>query len=102
MIGRITTSPSIATGRCTILCIPKIAACGGLIIGVESIEPKTPPFVIVKVPPVISSGVIFPSLALIAKRLISLSISAKDMRSALRTTGTINPFGDETAIPISA
>ena len=64
-------------------------------------DPKTPPFVMVKVPPVISSGVIFPSLALIAKRFISLSISTKLIFSAFRTTGTINPFGEETAIPIS-
>ena len=102
MIGLISTLPLIATGLSTMLCIPKIADWGGLIIGVESIEPKTPPFVMVKVPPVISSGVILPSLALIASLFISLSISARLILSAFLTTGTINPFGDETAIPISA
>ena len=56
------------------LCIPNIADCGGLRIGVESIEPKTPPFEIVKVPPLISSTVISPSLALSANLLISDSI----------------------------
>ena len=83
------------------LCIPKIPDCGGLIIGVDNILPKTPPLVIVNVPPVISSTVICPSRALIAKRLISASIPRKVKFSALRTTGTINPFGPETAIEIS-
>ena len=35
----------------------------GLMIGVESMEPNTPPLVIVKVPPVISSMVSLPSRA---------------------------------------
>ncbi len=34
-----------------------MADCGGLMIGVESIDPNTPPLVMVKVPPVISSTV---------------------------------------------
>jgi argininosuccinate synthase len=55
------------------LCIPNIADCGGLIIGVDNIDPNTPPLVIVNVPPVISSGVILPSRALIAKRLIEIA-----------------------------
>ena len=84
------------------LCIPNIADCGGLMIGVESIDPKTPPFVMVKVPPVISSGVILPSLALIANLLMSDSISWSSIPSAFRTTGTMSPLGDETAMPISA
>ena len=65
-------------------------------------EPNTPPFVMVKVPPVISSGVIFPSRALIANRLISRSISANDICSAFLSIGTIRPFGEDTATPISA
>ena len=83
------------------LCIPKIPLCGGLIIGVDNIEPKTPPLVIVNVPPVISSTVICPSLALIAKRFTSLSTPLKDKFSAFLITGTIKPFGPETAIEIS-
>ena len=70
-------------------------------IGVESILPKTPPLEIVKVPPVISSTVICPSRALIANLLISDSIPRKDKFSAFLTTGTINPFGPETATEIS-
>ena len=35
--------------------MPRMALCGGLRIGVDSSEPKTPPLVMVKVPPVRSS-----------------------------------------------
>ena len=43
------------TGRCWILCMPRMPLCGGLRIGVDISEPKTPPLEIVKVPPVRSS-----------------------------------------------
>ena len=46
--------------------MPRIALCGMLRIGVESSEPKTPPFVIVNVPPVSSSSVSEPSRARVA------------------------------------
>ena len=59
------------------LCIPSIADCGGFKIGVESIDPKTPPFEMVNVPPDISSTVINPSRARIASLLISFSIAEK-------------------------
>ena len=83
------------------LCIPKIALCGGLIIGVESIEPKVPPLVMVKVPPVISSTEIFPSRTFVAKSFIFNSIPLKDKVSASLIIGTISPFGPETATEIS-
>src|SRR5690606_14098382 len=102
IIGAITTCPFTATGLSMILCIPKIPDCGGLIIGVDNIEPKTPPLVMVNVPPVISSTVILPSLARVANLLISASMPLKVNNSAFRTTGTINPFGPDTAIEISA
>ena len=70
--------------------------------GVDSIEPKTPPLVMVKVPPVISSTVIWPSRARMARRLISASIWSRLMDSALRTTGTMRPLGELTAMPMSA
>ncbi len=35
--------------------MPKMADCGGLIIGVPIIDPKTPPLLMVKVPPSMSS-----------------------------------------------
>ena len=88
--------------RSTILCIPKMADCGGFIMGVDNMEPNTPPLVMVKVPPSISSILILPSRALIANLLISDSTPAKSNNSALRTTGTINPLGELTAIEMSA
>ena len=45
--------------------------------GVDNMDPNTPPLEIVKVPPVMSSTVICPSRARMAKRLASLSISQK-------------------------
>ena len=51
IIGRITTWPLTATGRSWILCRPRMPTCGGLRIGVLSSEPKTPPLVMVNVPP---------------------------------------------------
>ncbi|MOA58355.1 hypothetical protein D3C78_1827430 [compost metagenome] len=56
------------------LCIPKIADCGALMIGVDIIEPNTPPLVIVNVPPVISSIESLFSRALRAKLITSCSI----------------------------
>ncbi len=84
------------------LCIPKIADCGGLIIGVDNIEPNVPPLVIVNVPPVISSTVILPSLTLVAKSLMLASTPLNVIFSAFLRTGTIKPFGPDTAIEISA
>ena len=65
--------------------------CGGLRIGVLSSEPKTPPLVIVNVPPRRSSSVSVPSFARFAKSRMPCSMSANDMRSASRSTGTTRP-----------
>ena len=46
--------------------LPGLRAIAKWGIGVDSIDPKVPPFVIVKVPPSISSSVIFPAFAFIA------------------------------------
>ena len=43
--------PSTTVGLSTMLCMPSTPDCGGLRIGVESIEPYIPPFEIVNVPP---------------------------------------------------
>ena len=75
--------------------------CGGFRIGVLSSEPKTPPLVIVNVPPLRSSSVSVPFCALPAKSRIASSMSAKDSRSASRITGTTRPFGAPTAMPMS-
>ena len=37
------TLPLITTGRSNIPCMPRMADCGGLIIGVPNNEPNTPP-----------------------------------------------------------
>ena len=63
IIGRITICPSTTTGRSWILCMPRIALCGALTIGVDSSDPNTPPLVMVKVPPVSSSIVMLPERA---------------------------------------
>ncbi len=51
IIGRATTWPSRTAGRSSMACRPRMPLCGGLMIGVESIEPYTPPLEIVNVPP---------------------------------------------------
>ena len=81
--------------------MPKIADCGIFIIGVLINDPKTPPFVIVKVPPVISSMVSLFSFAFVASSTTFFSISAILRLSAFLITGTTKPFGAETAMDIS-
>src|SRR5262249_17812510 len=63
IMGRITTWSSMATGRFWIACIPRMPLWGGFRMGVERSEPKTPPLVIVKVPPWRSLTAIVPSRA---------------------------------------
>ena len=75
--------------------------CGGFRIGVLSIDPKTPPLVIVNEPPLRSSSVSVPFCALPANSRIACSMPAKDRSSALRITGTTRPCGAPTAIPMS-
>ena len=70
-------------------------------IGVESMDPKTPQLEMVNVHPVMSSTVILQSRALTAKRPISCSIPEKLKSYALRTTGTMSPFGPDTATLMS-
>jgi hypothetical protein len=70
-------------------------------IGVDSIEPKTPPLLIEKVPPVSSSMPSLPSRAFTPYSAIFFSISAKVIWSALRRMGTTKPRGEPTAMPMS-
>ena len=67
------TFPLIATGLSKVPCMPRIADCGGLMIGVPKSDPKTPPFEMVKVPPSISSTERAPCRAKPAKRANSRS-----------------------------
>lgn len=71
------------------------STCGGLMTGVLKRLPQTPPFDIVNVPPAISSIDMEPSFAFLARVLISFSISAKFIFSALRITGTTRPLNKE-------
>ena len=43
--------PLTSDGALMMACMPRMALCGGLTIGVEKSEPKVPPLVMVKVPP---------------------------------------------------
>ncbi len=70
-------------------------------IGVESIEPKTPPLEIENVPPVRSSSESLPSAAFLPNSAIFFSMSAKLIWSALRRIGTTRPRGEPTAMPMS-
>ncbi|KAG7259795.1 hypothetical protein CRUP_001223 [Coryphaenoides rupestris] len=63
-------------------CMPKMADCGGLMMGVPNSEPNTPPLLMVNVPPSMSSTA--------SCALMVLSMSAKFMVSTLRITGTTN------------
>ena len=101
IIGLATISPLITTGRCTMLCMPRMADCGGLMIGVPLRDPNTPPLLIVNVPPVISSMERVPSFAFLPYVAIDRSTSAKVMASTLRKTGTTRPLGAETATETS-
>ena len=49
------TCPFLTTGRSKTPCMPRMADCGGLMMGVPNSEPNTPPLEIVKVPPLMSS-----------------------------------------------
>lgn len=51
----ITTFPAMATGLCTMACMPRMADCGGLMMGIDSREPNTPPLLTVNVPPCMSA-----------------------------------------------
>ena len=60
-----------------------------------------PPFVMVKVPPLISSIVSLLFFAFVASSTTAASTPAILKLSALRITGTTKPFGALTAIDIS-
>lgn len=70
-------------------------------IGADKKLPNTPPLEIVKLPPVISSRVNCPLLALSANSCMDYSISEIDFPYTSLITGTTNPLGEETATEIS-
>lgn len=69
--------------------------------GVPINDPNTPPLLIVKVPPFMSSGVILFSFPFLANNNNCFSMSAKLSVSQLRSTGTNNPLGVATATEMS-
>ena len=75
--------------------------CGGFRIGVLISEPKTPPLVMVNVPPFRSSRVSVPLPARAAKSRMPSSTPANDIWSASRSTGTTSPPSAPTATPMS-
>lgn len=95
------TCPLRAIGLSKMPCMPRMALCGGLMMGVPINEPNTPPLLIVKVPPSISSTAMAPRRAFSPKPANSISISAKFLLSTLRNTGTTRPFGVATATEMS-
>ena len=64
LTGLISILPLTAIGLSLMACRPSTPVCGRLMIGVPIMEPKTPPLLIVKVPPAMSSIVSLPSRAL--------------------------------------
>ena len=91
----------LTTGRSSIRCMPSTPDCGGLMIGVDISEPNTPPLVMVKVPPCMSSMVRVPSFARRPKSPMTCSISETRNLSASRITGTTRPCGADTATEMS-
>ncbi len=62
---------------CVMLCMPRMADWGGLMMGVDSIDPYTPPLLMVNVPPAISSMLMVPSRALRARSFMACSKAFK-------------------------
>src|SRR6185436_6499126 len=54
--GVLAVGSSITTGRFLIASVARIATCGWLMIGTVNVVPNGPMFVMVNVPPMISSG----------------------------------------------
>uniref|UniRef100_A0A6B0UJ95 Uncharacterized protein n=1 Tax=Ixodes ricinus TaxID=34613 RepID=A0A6B0UJ95_IXORI len=76
IMGRISTFPATLTGRSKTACMPRMADWGGLMMGVPNMEPKTPPLLMVKVPPSMSSMAKLPVRAFSPRTLIAFSMSA--------------------------
>ena len=77
----------------------RIADSPGLMIGVPASTPKTPTLVIVKVPPLISAGCVFPSRATAVRSLRAAARSTSDRSCASLTLGTTSPRGVAAAMP---
>ncbi len=96
---RMAMASSRTTGRFSMVPIPRMATWGWLMIGVPKRLPKTPGFVIVKVPPCTSSTFSFFVRARSARSLTAFAMPRRFFSSAFRTTGTMRPQSRATAIP---
>ena len=94
MIGLIFISPSTTTGRSTMLCMPRTPDWGKFRIGVDNIEPYTPPLLMVNVPPCRSSIVSFPSLARDGK------LTIEDLQGGTFTISNGGVYGSMLSTPI--
>jgi hypothetical protein len=90
MMGRASIFPATTTARSLIACMPRMADCGGLMMGVDSSEPYTPPLLMVNVPPAMSSMLIVPSRAFLPSR---------PMACTCRVTQLMRPQ-TQTAMPL--
>ncbi len=115
--GLISTLPLIATGLSLIAWRPRTPVWGRLMIGVPISEPKTPPLLMVKVPPAMSSMVNLLSRAyscqqqsclssnmlftFLPRSEMACSMPIMSIDSAFRTTGVTRPFGVATATLMS-
>src|SRR5215208_2906112 len=88
------------TGRFTTASRSRMAICGWLMIGVASTAPKAPGLVMVKVPPLSSSGESCFLRARCATSSMRAASPSCDSSWAFRITGTISPSSpSDTAIP---
>ncbi len=80
--------------------MPRMAACGWLMMGVPNCSPKMPELVSVKVPPEISSGASFLPRARSATSTMARAMPRKLCSSVCLMTGTIRPQSSATAMPM--
>mmetsp|Transcript_1425 Transcript_1425/g.3501 ORF Transcript_1425/g.3501 Transcript_1425/m.3501 type:complete len:239 (+) Transcript_1425:132-848(+) len=96
------SGPSLATTFFSVPPTARMHACGALMMAVNCLMPNMPRLETVKVPPMNSSGLMEPSLALPARCLTSLEISATDLVSAPKMMGVSSPRSVLTATLMSA
>ena len=89
-IESLPNSSVTTTSRFTMASTSMIATCGCGMIGVPISAPKTPGFVIVKVPPLISSGVSF-----LARARSARSTSAREQAEQVHLLGVLDDRHDE-------
>ena len=100
IIGRMTTAPSRATGFSTMRPTPRIAACGGLMMAMNSSTSNMPRLLMVNVAPIMSSGFIRPSRVRATSSRDWMASCASEVLSQSRSTAVTRPFSRATAMPM--